>query len=62
MARYGRIVMRAPGRRPVRRGWAVWNIEYRRVGNGGGWPDTFADVAAAIDRWPSWTRRWTSTG
>ncbi len=32
-----------------RRGWAVWNIEYRRVGNGGGWPATFADVAAAID-------------
>jgi acetyl esterase/lipase len=33
----------------LRRGWAVWNIEYRRVGNGGGWPATFADVAAAID-------------
>jgi acetyl esterase/lipase len=28
----------------------VWNIEYRRVGAGGGWPNTFADVAAAIDR------------
>jgi acetyl esterase/lipase len=24
-------------------------IEYRRVGNGGGWPATFEDVAAAID-------------
>jgi acetyl esterase/lipase len=33
----------------LRRGWAVWNIEYRRVGGGGGWPVTFADVAAAID-------------
>ncbi len=31
------------------RGWAVWNIEYRRIGDGGGWPETFADVAAAID-------------
>ena len=30
-------------------GLAVWNIEYRRVGNGGGWPATFEDVAAAID-------------
>jgi acetyl esterase/lipase len=31
------------------RGWATWNIEYRRVGNGGGWPATFEDVAAALD-------------
>jgi acetyl esterase/lipase len=31
------------------RGWAAWNIEYRRVGNGGGWPTTFEDVTAAID-------------
>ncbi len=48
-ARYGRIVMRGLAGDLVRRGWAVWNIEYRRVGNGGGWPATFADVAAAID-------------
>jgi acetyl esterase/lipase len=48
--RYGRAVMRAIAAALVLRGWAVWNIEYRRVGNGGGWPDTFADVAAAIDR------------
>jgi acetyl esterase/lipase len=36
----------------ARRGWAAWNIEYRRVGRGegGGWPATFADVAAAVDR------------
>jgi acetyl esterase/lipase len=33
----------------VEEGWAAWNIEYRRVGNGGGWPATFLDVAAAID-------------
>jgi acetyl esterase/lipase len=30
-------------------GWAAWNVEYRRVGNGGGVPATFDDVAAAID-------------
>ncbi|HSN78701.1 MAG TPA: alpha/beta fold hydrolase [Anaerolineae bacterium] len=30
-------------------GVAVWNVEYRRVGNpGGGWPGTFADVLAAL--------------
>jgi acetyl esterase/lipase len=34
-----------------RRGWAVWNLEYRRLGmrSGGGWPATFEDVAAGID-------------
>jgi acetyl esterase/lipase len=48
-ARYGRIVMRAVIGDLTRRGWAAWNIEYRRVGNGGGWPQTFEDVAAAID-------------
>jgi acetyl esterase/lipase len=31
------------------RGYAAWNLEYRRVGNGGGWPATFEDVAAGID-------------
>jgi acetyl esterase/lipase len=31
------------------RRWVAWNIEYRRVGNGGGWPTTLDDVGAAID-------------
>lgn len=31
------------------RGWTCWNLEYRRVGNGGGWPATFDDVALGID-------------
>jgi acetyl esterase/lipase len=30
-------------------GAAVWNLEYRRVGNGGGWPNTFLDVADGAD-------------
>lgn len=30
-------------------GWASWNIEYRRIGGTGGWPQTFEDVADAID-------------
>ena len=35
----------------ARRGFAAWNVEFRRVGevSGGGWPATFEDVAAAID-------------
>lgn len=31
------------------RGYVTWNLEYRRVGNGGGYPATFTDVAAGID-------------
>ena len=30
-------------------GFAVWNIEYRRHGNGGEYPRMFLDVAAAVD-------------
>lgn len=33
----------------VERGWTVWNLEYRRVGEGGGVPATLDDVAAGID-------------
>ena len=36
----------------VDRGWAAWNIEYRRMGmlgGGGGWPSTYADISAAVD-------------
>jgi acetyl esterase/lipase len=31
------------------RGFAVWNLEYRRAGAGGGWPATFADIASGLD-------------
>lgn len=30
-------------------GVAVFNVEYRRVGSGGGWPTTFTDAAAVAD-------------
>ncbi|WP_460447797.1 alpha/beta hydrolase, partial [Angustibacter aerolatus] len=30
-------------------GWAVWNLDYRAVGRGGGWPGTFTDVATGAD-------------
>jgi acetyl esterase/lipase len=33
----------------VGRGIAAWNIEYRRLGQGGGWPMSLIDVAAATD-------------
>jgi acetyl esterase/lipase len=32
-----------------RRGVAVWNLEYRRVGGDGGYPATFQDVADGVD-------------
>lgn len=31
------------------RGWTVANVEYRRVGTGGGWPATVEDARSAID-------------
>jgi acetyl esterase/lipase len=34
----------------ARSGYAVWSLEYRRLGQkGGGWPGTFADAAAGTD-------------
>lgn len=34
----------------IHHGYAVWNIEYRRSGNGGGWPNTFNDIHEAVNR------------
>jgi acetyl esterase/lipase len=48
-ARYGKLVTRPICMDLAARGWAAWNVEYRRLGEGGGWPSTFDDVAAAID-------------
>jgi dipeptidyl aminopeptidase/acylaminoacyl peptidase len=50
--RYGRELEGGIARDLVARGWAVWNIEYRRLGGGGGWPATFEDVASAIRALP----------
>jgi len=33
----------------ARHGWTALNLEYRRVGNGGGFPETLDDVSAGID-------------
>lgn len=47
---YGREEMSAIATNLASRGYAVWNIEYRRIGSpGGGWPGTIEDVATAID-------------
>jgi acetyl esterase/lipase len=48
-SRLGAGTMTAYARALARRGLAVYNIEYRRVGSGGGWPTTFTDVADALD-------------
>ncbi len=48
-AAYGCDLMHPLCRDLTARGWAAWNVEYRRLGEGGGWPATFEDVRAAID-------------
>jgi acetyl esterase/lipase len=49
---YTKSLMNRLARAVAVRGWAAWNIEYRRMGllgGGGGWPATLADVGAAVD-------------
>ena len=47
---YGKLIMRPLCLDLARRGYAALNVEYRRLGrDGGGWPQTFDDVAAGID-------------
>ena len=50
-AQYGRKLMRPLCADLAARGWAAWNVEYRRLGrlSGGGFPRTLDDVAAAVD-------------
>jgi acetyl esterase/lipase len=51
-APYTKTLMRGLARSITEHGWVAWNIEYRRVGffgGGGGWPNTFDDVAAAVE-------------
>ena len=46
---HGLELGRSPAADLVAAGYAAVNVEYRRVGGGGGWPATFDDVAAAVD-------------
>lgn len=47
---YTKLIMRPLCVDLARRGYAAFNVEYRRLGReGGGWPQTFDDVARAID-------------
>jgi acetyl esterase/lipase len=47
--RYDRSLMDALCADLAGRGWAAWNLEYRRIGGRGGWPATFEDVSAGIE-------------
>jgi len=47
---YGRDELTTIAKDLAARGYAVWNVEYRRLGApGGGWPGTLYDVVSAID-------------
>ena len=37
----------------ARRGYRTWNLEYRRLGGGGGWPGSGHDVLTALDSIPA---------
>jgi acetyl esterase/lipase len=48
--RWDRTLMTPLAHDLATRGYAAWNVEYRRVGQeGGGYPGTLDDVAAAVD-------------
>ncbi|GEL97499.1 alpha/beta hydrolase family protein [Cellulomonas terrae] len=46
---YDRAHLRVVADALTAEGFAVANVEYRRVGGGGGWPATFSDVGDAIE-------------
>jgi acetyl esterase/lipase len=48
-AAYGAELGRPLAERVAALGWVAWNVEYRRVGAGGGFPMTLDDVHAAIE-------------
>jgi acetyl esterase/lipase len=49
-AGWDRTLMTPLARDLAAKGFVAWNVEYRRVGqDGGGWPGTLLDAAAAID-------------
>jgi acetyl esterase/lipase len=47
-AEFTRTIMSAAAVAITQEGWATWNVEYRRIGAGGGIPETLDDVAAAV--------------
>ena len=47
--RYGKLIMRPLAADLARRAGRRGTSSFRRLGNGGGWPMTFDDVAAGID-------------
>jgi acetyl esterase/lipase len=51
-ARYTLELMRPLATDLAHRGWATWNVEYRRVDADGGVPETLDDVAAAARALP----------
>jgi acetyl esterase/lipase len=58
LAQYDYHYMNAMAQSLADSGFAVWTIEFRRVGNsGGGWPGTFLDVANAADHLRDLARR-----
>ncbi|MFL6023842.1 MAG: alpha/beta hydrolase family protein [Marmoricola sp.] len=50
LQQYGASLMDPIAADLQRRGYATWNLEYRRIGSGGGYPATFADVASGIEK------------
>ncbi len=48
-AAYDASLGRELARDLAERGWTTYNVEYRRVGKGGGWPTTLQDVSDAVD-------------
>ena len=48
-AEYGRDMLAPAAADLCSRGFAALNATYRRVGSGGGWPETFDDARAALD-------------
>ena len=52
-ARFGRELMHDVCCDLQQRGVAAWNVEYRRLGTGGGWPESLQDVQQAIRALPT---------
>ena len=61
-ARYDRTLMHPLCADLAARGWAAWNVEYRRLGAGGGVPATLDDVVAAAAALPLATQRRVAIG